>query len=196
MIICVWITLVTQFVMSFHLYCVLPRFWNDEGEEFLPVSVTCLYNSPFTWVKVSNSWWGALPFSNLLEMHLQNGSVFCICSNASKWSAVSGLGVVVGSWEIWGDVSGCGVKVVLEELCCVQLLVWKTGLSVEETVSMVTDVDVETGFTNLERQSAALFVAPKIHSKVMYMASSRLLLLTLLLAFFPFRNCAKAYGHF
>ena len=43
---------------------------------------------------------GALPFSNLLEMHLQNGSVLCIGSKASRCSAVSGFGVVVGSWEI------------------------------------------------------------------------------------------------
>ena len=64
---------------------------------FLPVSVTCLYKSPLTCAKVSNSWWGTLPFSNLLEMHLQNGSVFCICSKASKQSTVSGFGAVVGS---------------------------------------------------------------------------------------------------
>ena len=57
---------------------------------------------------------------------------------------------------------------------------------------MLTDVDVEVGFTNHERQSAALFLAPKIHSKViMYVASSRLHQLTLLLAFLPFRNCAS-----
>ena len=52
--------------------------------------------------------------------------------------------------------------------------------------------DVEMGFTNCERQSAALFLAPEIHSKVMlYVASSTLHHLTLLLAFFPFRNHAK-----
>ena len=62
---------------------------------------------------------------------------------------------------------------------------------------MLTDVDVEMGFTNLERQSAALFVAPEIHSKViLYVASSRFHLLTLLLASFPFRNHASSYGHF
>ena len=62
----------------------------------------------------------------------------------------------------------------------------------EEAVSMLTDEDVEMGFTNLERQSAALFLAPEIHLKVMlYVASSRHHLLTLLLAFFPFRNHAK-----
>ena len=50
---------------------------------------------------------------------------------------------------------------------------------------MLTDVDVEVGFTNHERQSAALFLAPEIHSKViLYVVSSRLHLLTLLLAFF------------
>ena len=61
-----------------------------------------------------------------------------------------------------------------------------------EAVNMLTDVDVEVGFTDLERQSAALFLAPEIHSKVIfYVVSSRLHLLTLLLAFLPFRNCAS-----
>ena len=58
---------------------------------------------------------------------------------------------------------------------------------------MLTDVDVKMGFTNQERQSAALFLAPEIHSKVrMYVATSRLHLLTLLLAFLPFRNQASS----
>ena len=62
---------------------------------------------------------------------------------------------------------------------------------------MLTDADVEVGFTNLERQSAALFLAPEIHSKViLYVASSRLHLLTLLLAFLPFRNCASSLWSF
>ena len=57
---------------------------------------------------------------------------------------------------------------------------------------MLTDIDVEVGFTNHERQSTALFLAPEIHSKViLYVASSRLHLLTLLLAFLPFRNCVS-----
>ena len=41
-----------------------------------------------------------------------------------------------------------------------QFLVWKAGLLVEEAVSMLTDVAI--GLTNLERQSAALFLAPEI----------------------------------
>ena len=84
---------------------------------------------------------------------------------------------------------------VLEEVFCVQLLVWKAGPIVEEAVSMLTDVAI--GLTNLERQSAALFLAPEIHSKEMlYVASSRLHLLTLLLAFLPVRNHAKGLWSF
>ena len=138
-----------------------------------------------------------MPFSSLLEMHLQNGSVLCICSKASNLSAVSGFGVVVDSWEIWGEIAGCGVEVVLEEVCCVQLLVLKAGPSAEEAVSMLIDVDIMIGFTNLERQSAALFLSPEIHLKViLYVASSRVHLLTLLLAFFPFRNHASSLCSF
>ena len=58
------------------------------------------------------------------------------------------------------------------------------------TFSMLTVFVGEVGgSTNHERQSAALFLAPEIHSKViLYVASSKLHLLTLLFAFFPFRN--------
>ena len=71
------------------------------------------------WVKVSNSCCAALPFNSRLDMCLQNGSVLCICSNASNLSVVSGFGVGVVSWEILGEKSGCGVEVVLEEVFCV-----------------------------------------------------------------------------
>ena len=57
---------------------------------------------------------------------------------------------------------------------------------------MWTDGDGDVDSTNHERQSAALFLAPEIHSKViLYVVSSRLHLLTLLFAFFPFRNCVS-----
>ena len=58
------------------------------------------------------------------------------------------------------------------------------------TVSMLTVAGaVGSCSTNHERQLAALFLAPEIHLNVMlYVASSRLHLLTLLLAFFPFKN--------
>ena len=65
----------------------------------------------------------------------------------------------------------------------------------EEAVSMLTDMLV--GVTNLERQSAALFLDPEIHSKEMlYVASSKLHLLTLLLVFSHLENVLEAYGHF
>ena len=50
---------------------------------------------------------------------------------------------------------GVGLRWHWERCVVCGLLVWKAGLSVEEAVSMLTDV--EMGFTNLERQSAALF---------------------------------------
>ena len=140
---------------------------------------------------------GALHLSRCLDMNLQNGSILCNCSKASNLSIVSGFGVVVDSWEILGEILGCGVEVTLGEVCCVQLLVLKTGPSAREAVSMLTDVDVEVGFNNQYRQSAALFLATEIHSKViLYVASSRLHLLTLLLAFLPFRNCTNSLRSF
>ena len=84
---------------------------------------------------------------------------------------------------------------VPEEVFCVQLLVWQAGPSVKEAVSMLTDV--VKGFTNLERQSADLVLAPEIHLKEMlYVVSSRLHLLTLLLVFLPFRNCTRGLWSF
>ena len=62
------------------------------------------------------------------------------------------------SWGINGGVE------VGSEILWVWLLVWKTGPLFMEAVSMLIDLPV--GKTNLERQSAALFFAPEIHSKV------------------------------
>ena len=53
----------------------------------------CVYSYPFTLVKTSVSCCSALPLNKHLEIHLQNGSVLCILSNASNLSAVRGLGV-------------------------------------------------------------------------------------------------------
>ena len=50
------------------------------------------------------------------------------------------------------------------EILWVWLLVWKAGPSFMEAISMLIDLPV--GETNLERQSAALFIAPEIHLKV------------------------------
>ena len=58
-------------------------------------------------------------------------------------------------------------------------------------------IDVPVGETNLERQSAALFLAPEIHSNViLYVVSSRLHLFTLLLVFLPLRNCTRGLWSF
>ena len=46
------------------------------------------------------------------------------------------------------------------EILWVWLLVWKAGPSFRELL-----IDLPGGETNLERQSAALFFAPEIHSK-------------------------------
>ena len=79
---------------------------------------------------------------------------------------------------------------MVSEVFWVQLLAWKAGPSLEEAVNML--IDVLVGGTNLERQSAALFLAPEIHSKEMlYVANSKLHLLTLLLVFFLLRKGAK-----
>ena len=50
------------------------------------------------------------------------------------------------------------------DILWVWLLVWKAGPLFREAVSMLIDVPV--GEANLERQSAALFFAREIHSKV------------------------------
>ena len=50
------------------------------------------------------------------------------------------------------------------EILWVWLLEWKAGPSFREAISMLIDLPV--GEINLERQSAALFFAPEIHSKV------------------------------
>ena len=78
-----------------------------------------------------------MPFNSHLDIRLQNGSVLCICSNASNLSAVSDFGVAVVSREILGEILGCGVGVVLGEAFCVQLLVLKVGPSVGEAVRHV-----------------------------------------------------------
>ena len=85
-----------------------------------------------------------------------------------------------------GETSGCGVKVVSGESFFVQLLVLEAGPLLHVSVSMLAVASVVVGYSNNhERQLAALFVASEIHLKVMlYVASSRLYLLTLLLAFF------------
>ena len=79
--------------------------------------------------KTSVSCCSALSFNKCLEIHLQNRSVHCICSNASNLSTVRGLGVRVATGEIFGETSGCGVEVVSGESFLVCLLVFEAGPS-------------------------------------------------------------------
>ena len=74
----------------------------------------------------------------------------------------------------------------------------KAGLSLFETDTMLIDADgIEGSSTRHDRQSAALFLAPDIHSNViLYVASSSPHLFTLLLAFFLFRNFASGLQSF
>ena len=106
----------------------------------------CLYSSPFTCVNRSALCFGALPFDNLLEMHLQNGSIFCIWHRASSLSSVKGFGVT--SWMVFTVIrSGVTVSLlgwVLEgsmfmvvwHWCDVLLLVLDAGLSEMVAVSI------------------------------------------------------------
>ena len=73
----------------------------------------------------------------------------------------------------------------------------KSGPSLCETDTMLIDADgMEGSSTRHDRQSAALFLAPDIHSNgIFYVASSSLYLCTLLLAFFHSEILQVACGH-
>ena len=88
----------------------------------------------------------------------------CIWSKASLRSSVMDFGVGSLSWEMCGCGVSWGVGVG-SEIFCVWLLVWKARPSGVGVVSMLMEVPVFG--INLDRQSAALFFAPDIHSKVM-----------------------------
>ena len=138
------------------------------ARNFCLKSVTCLYNNPLTWVKRSVLCSGAWPFDKHFDMHLQNGSVFCIWSRASNLSPVRVLGIGIVSGATFGVVFVCVSELLDVESCLVSLLVWKAGPSVWVTVSMLIGTRVVGSCsTNLERQSAVVFLAPEIHSNVM-----------------------------
>ena len=138
------------------------------ARNFCPKSVTCLYNSPLTWVKRSVLCCGAIPLDKCLEIHLQKGLVFCIWRRASNLCAVRDLGVGFGTGETSGVILGFAVEVSGVRHCWVWFLVLKVGPSVLETDSMLISAEMVWGSsTKCERQSAALNLAPDIHSNVM-----------------------------
>ena len=143
--------------------------------------------------KRSASCLGAFPLDRCLEMHLQNGSVLCICNSACNLSVVSSFGVVLGVPLMSGVTApACGHRVRSSVMLhwAALLLEWNVGPSrlVADSIWTVTGLSCGSS-TSLERQSAVLFWAPDIHSKVMLcVASSNPHLFSLLLAFFPLRN--------
>ena len=138
---------------------------------------------------------GAFPFDSHFEIHLQNGSILCICRSASNLYADKDFGVMFCLSVMSSAIASvCGVE-SLDELCwAVLLLVLNAGPSECVADSMLIVVGLFWGnFTRHERQSAALLQAPDIHSKViLYVASSHPHLFTLLFAFFPLRNLASS----
>ena len=121
-------------------------------------------------------------------MELYHLTVFlrCICKKDQFFASVVRCPddqlLMISAWEWHPEI--CGVWGLLEGLK------WHLRYSgydfwygrlvhhFREAVSMLTDVPV--GETSLERQSAALFLAPEIHLKViLYVVSSRLHLITL-----------------
>ena len=138
------------------------------ARNFCPESITGLYNNPLTWVNRSVSCCRAFLFDKHLDIHLQNGLVFCIWRRAPNLSSVRALGVGVGSGETSGVVFACAVLCCDVESCLFGLLVLKVGPSLWVTVGMLIIAGVAGGCsTNLERQSTTLFLAPEIHSNVM-----------------------------
>ena len=65
-------------------------------------------------MKISVSYFGALPFDNCLEILLPKGSVFYICSRTTNLSAISDFGVGSGAVEMSGITSGGTVEVSVE----------------------------------------------------------------------------------
>ena len=138
-------------------------------------------------------------FESHFEIHLQNKSVFYICRIASNLSVDKDFGVVFSVSVTAGIVaSACGVK-SLDEFCwAVLLLVLNAGPSECVADSMLIAVGLFWGNpTRHDRQSAALFHTPAMHSKVMlYVANSSPNLLTLLFAFCHWEILPKVCGYF
>ena len=84
-------------------------------------------------MNVSASCEGALPLSNLLKIHLQKGSILCICLRVSFQSSIQGGGALTLSVV---DASiGCVVSVQLHVL----LQVWVIGPSGEDVTNILIE---------------------------------------------------------
>ena len=114
---------------------------------------------PLTYVNVFTSCKGALPLSNILEIHLQKGSILCMSLRVSYWSAMRLGDVFTLSLVNVGVVYVDVVSAVLHVL----LWVWVEGPSEVDVTNIkikaVGVAGVSLTSTNLERQSAALLQA-------------------------------------
>ena len=123
---------------------------------------------PIICVNVPTSCEGALPLSNLLEIHLQKGSVLCMSLRVSFLSSVRGGGTCAFTMSLVDTVVGCAGMVLA--VLCILMWVWVAGPSgVDVTNILIKAVGiagVSLTSTNHERQSAALLWAPAIHSKL------------------------------
>ena len=128
--------------------------------------------------KVFNSCSGAVLLGNLFTMHLQKGSVDCISFIEECLGLISQLILVVPLLIVVSEVSslskigsiGCGFSVSL------MVGVFLIPLLVVTAVTMFISIGfVPFGFfwcflgssTSHDRQSAALFFTPEIHSNFM-----------------------------
>ena len=158
--------------------------------------------------KVFNSCLGAVLLSSPFMMHLQKGSVNCISFievflglSLQLLFVVSLLTTVFGVSSLFKIVSsgGCFSVSLTVSVFLIPLLV-VTALTMFITVGFVAFEFFwcfSGSSTICKRQSAALFLAPEIHSNVMlYEASSSPHLLILVFSFFPFKNCAKGLWSF
>ena len=152
--------------------------------------------------KRSASCVGVFLFDRCLGMCLHKGSVLCICRSACSISSVSGFGMTSGvsvTLVISGVtifVIGCRVRSSVMLHWAVLLLVWNVGPSWLVTDNIWTVACLSCGSsTSLERQSAALFQAPDIHSKVCYMLLVLILICLPCCSHFPLRNLASGCDH-
>ena len=112
-------------------------------------------------VNVLDLSWDAFPLFSHQEMHLQKGSVHCICSRISLLSLVSGGGTF--TLVLPGSGITNGAMVLLQ--------VHVAGPSVGEAVTaLMRMLEAAALFsitsTSLDRQSVALLQVPDIHSTV------------------------------
>ena len=106
---------------------------------------------------------GAMPLNNLLEIHLQKGSILCMSLRVSFPFSVRVGGIFTLSLVDVGIGSAGMVLLVLHVL----MWVWVAGPSGVDVTKILIGVvgvaGVSLTSTNHERQSAALLQGPDVH---------------------------------